>query len=519
MDAPPAALPARTSAGEFRIVGTPQSLEKAVARSRAPPWRSPALRRRSPVFRSPISSAIGVLLAAGSLKPLAGAGLWRRRRGCRRHRRATAGAAVLQARERAAGPAADDARALPERSAGGPACARAICRQRSAACGPLLRSREHVSVAAPTTGYDDVKLMAAARLLVANIPSIQVDWVTVRTEARAGGADDGRRRRRRRRRGRSGAAGHAPQPARGDPRQHPRGRARAGSSATARFGAAVSRLTSDDRCHADSSRRRRVPQRAAARLRPRAPERAVLAAVRRSLEVRRAAARERDRRRDDSLDRIPARPRAYRIAPELASRRTVRSRRWRCSRERRSRTSGRSPPTRAPARRTRCCASCASSGSASTRSSCRWRRTPARCCERCDAALLIGDPALFLDTRRRGCGRSIWARSGPSMTGLPFVWAFWAGRSGALSRRAPIAALTAARDAGVAASDRIADDYCGPERAALGPRLFEGEYPVQAGRARTGGAAALLRAGARSTSWSTRRGRSRFSESVPEHRL
>ena len=34
----------------------------------------------------------------------------------------------------------------------------------------------HVSVASPTTGYDDVKQIAAARLLVTNIPSIQVDW-------------------------------------------------------------------------------------------------------------------------------------------------------------------------------------------------------------------------------------------------------------------------------------------------------------------------------------------------------
>ena len=41
------------------------------------------------------------------------------------------------------------------------------------AFAPLPRT---CPVAAPTTGYDDVKLVAAARLLVANIPSIQVDW-------------------------------------------------------------------------------------------------------------------------------------------------------------------------------------------------------------------------------------------------------------------------------------------------------------------------------------------------------
>src|SRR5918994_6559270 len=33
-----------------------------------------------------------------------------------------------------------------------------------------------VSPVTPTTGYDDVKLVAMARLMAAEIPSIQVDW-------------------------------------------------------------------------------------------------------------------------------------------------------------------------------------------------------------------------------------------------------------------------------------------------------------------------------------------------------
>jgi aminodeoxyfutalosine synthase len=33
-----------------------------------------------------------------------------------------------------------------------------------------------MSVTEPTTGYDDVKLIALARLVVSNIDSIQVDW-------------------------------------------------------------------------------------------------------------------------------------------------------------------------------------------------------------------------------------------------------------------------------------------------------------------------------------------------------
>ena len=53
------------------------------------------------------------------------------------------------------------------------------------------------------------------------------------------------------------------------------------------------------------------------------------------------------------------------------------------------------------------------------------------------------------------------------MTGLPFVWAFWAGRPGALTKEA-VRSLLAARDAGVAASDQIAAAYCGPDRAVRG---------------------------------------------------
>jgi chorismate dehydratase len=85
----------------------------------------------------------------------------------------------------------------------------------------------------------------------------------------------------------------------------------------------------------------------------------------------------------------------------------------------------------------------------------------------CDAALLIGDPALFLDHAARGLLKVDLGAEWVGLTGLPFVWAFWAGRPGALGRPA-IEALVRARDEGVAASDLIADAYCGPERAAAG---------------------------------------------------
>jgi chorismate dehydratase len=86
---------------------------------------------------------------------------------------------------------------------------------------------------------------------------------------------------------------------------------------------------------------------------------------------------------------------------------------------------------------------------------------------RCDAALLIGDPALYMDHRAAGLSKIDLGEQWTALTGLPFVWAFWAGRAGVLSQEA-LDALAHARDAGMAASDEIADAYCGPDRARLG---------------------------------------------------
>ena len=85
----------------------------------------------------------------------------------------------------------------------------------------------------------------------------------------------------------------------------------------------------------------------------------------------------------------------------------------------------------------------------------------------CDAALIIGDPALYLDPQKMGVEKIDLGREWVSLTGLPFVWAFWAGRPDVLGPP-DVAALNDARDAGLAASDEIADGYCGPERAQLG---------------------------------------------------
>jgi chorismate dehydratase len=91
---------------------------------------------------------------------------------------------------------------------------------------------------------------------------------------------------------------------------------------------------------------------------------------------------------------------------------------------------------------------------------------------RCDAALLIGDPALYLDHEARGLLKVDLGERWTGLTGLPFVWAFWAGRDRALSP-AVVDALQRARAAGVAASDAIAAAYCGPDRIGLGRRYLK----------------------------------------------
>jgi chorismate dehydratase len=89
--------------------------------------------------------------------------------------------------------------------------------------------------------------------------------------------------------------------------------------------------------------------------------------------------------------------------------------------------------------------------------------------KRCDAALLIGDAALYADHHSAGLDKIDLGEEWTAMTGLPFVWAFWAGRADALTTD-DVAALQRARDEGLAAVDRIAaacfpDD---PEKARIG---------------------------------------------------
>ena len=76
-----------------------------------------------------------------------------------------------------------------------------------------------------------------------------------------------------------------------------------------------------------------------------------------------------------------------------------------------------------------------------------------------DAALMIGDPALFVDHTSLGATKIDLGDTWTSMTGLPFVWAVWSGRSAAVTADAVALLNHAAREGG-RHLDEIADAYC-----------------------------------------------------------
>ena len=111
--------------------------------------------------------------------------------------------------------------------------------------------------------------------------------------------------------------------------------------------------------------------------------------------------------------------------------------------------------------------------------------------DRADAALIIGDKALVWDPETvrlppsplRGYGapgnpdstiqKIDLGEAWTSMTGLPFVWAFWAGPAGVLSPE-DVSALQEARQAGVQQSDAIGREYFrdAPQHRDLGARYL-----------------------------------------------
>ena len=136
----------------------------------------------------------------------------------------------------------------------------------------------------------------------------------------------------------------------------------------------------------------------------------------------------------------------------------------------------------------------------------------------CDAALIIGDTALFLEpgdvpgleTRPTDEDPQPALKSRPTsgnrvekidlgeawrdMTGLPFVYAFWAGRSGVLDP-ADVAALQRARDAGVTQPELIAREYFADsrERQAVGARYLRDNIKYYLGDAERAGLETFFR--------------------------
>jgi chorismate dehydratase len=110
--------------------------------------------------------------------------------------------------------------------------------------------------------------------------------------------------------------------------------------------------------------------------------------------------------------------------------------------------------------------------------------------ERCDAALIIGDTALILEAHAGPDGvdkldlGQIWREA----TGLPFVYAFWAGRPGVLDAD-DVRTLQEARDAGIRHPEELAREYFGgaPGRQALGARYLRDNIKYQFGDAERAG--------------------------------
>ena len=172
VDAPVRTLPPRVHAGEFRVVGRPSSLEVLLAAVRA----TVALAGDTPVT---VFSLADLVALSPPIRSVASA-----------LKEAGASAVVQLPVDLMENPELVAADVL----AGGLAILTisidemdhdrrlVLCHAASdlqtnvggfRAFAPLSRK---MSVAKPTTGYDDVKTVALARVVAQNIPSIQVDW-------------------------------------------------------------------------------------------------------------------------------------------------------------------------------------------------------------------------------------------------------------------------------------------------------------------------------------------------------
>ena len=174
VDAPPGSLPPRTSAGEFRIIGRPASLDSALAAVRG----AVGLAGSAPVTGFSLADLLtldGASSLAGACRALRDAGL---------ESIAETPLDLLEDSGVAVGAARDAGLAVRRLTINTlPAADRLSLLNRARdlqkslggfhAFAPLPRA---ISVSAPSTGYDDVKQVALARVIADNIDSIQVDW-------------------------------------------------------------------------------------------------------------------------------------------------------------------------------------------------------------------------------------------------------------------------------------------------------------------------------------------------------
>lgn len=93
--------------------------------------------------------------------------------------------------------------------------------------------------------------------------------------------------------------------------------------------------------------------------------------------------------------------------------------------------------------------------------------------ERCDAALMIGDPALFADHEALGVQKIDFGLEWRALTDVPFVYAFWAGWPGALTAE-DLDRLRDAKQAGASRVEDVAREYFGDDAAkmAIGARYL-----------------------------------------------
>jgi chorismate dehydratase len=98
---------------------------------------------------------------------------------------------------------------------------------------------------------------------------------------------------------------------------------------------------------------------------------------------------------------------------------------------------------------------------------------PAAMLRVCDAAVVIGDAALYFDHAAAGVDKIDLGDAWLSFTGLPFVFAFWAGRPGCVTSD-DVGALQAARDEAVASPEKVAAGFFphDPALAARGARYL-----------------------------------------------